>query len=163
MNSFISVPYTYLIGWTKHNKWYYGVRYGKKCHPDDLWVTYFTSSKIVRHCRKEYGEPDIIEIRKTFDSPEKALKWETKVLQRINVIKEEKWLNITNNSGGINPPPTHKNKIWINNGTINKRIFTEHIIFYPEWNTGRLLGEVKFYKHGNRKKDNTGRFTKKGE
>lgn len=24
-------PYTYLIGWSKLNKWYYGVRYSKKC------------------------------------------------------------------------------------------------------------------------------------
>ena len=37
-------PYTYLIGWSKLDKWYYGCRYGINCHPDDFWKTYFTSS-----------------------------------------------------------------------------------------------------------------------
>ena len=36
-------PYTYLIGWSNLNKFYYGVRYGKGCHPSDLWVKYFGS------------------------------------------------------------------------------------------------------------------------
>lgn len=86
-------PYTYLIGWSKHSVFYYGVRYAKKCHPDDLWVTYFTSSKSVKTFRKEHGEPDIVEVRRTFDCYEKAILWEYKVLRRMNVVKDKKWLN----------------------------------------------------------------------
>lgn len=41
------IPYTYLLGWPEIDKWYYGVRYAKKCHPSDLWVTYKTSSRHV--------------------------------------------------------------------------------------------------------------------
>lgn len=41
---YIYTPYTYLIGWSKHNIWYYGKRTAKNCHPNDFWVTYFTSS-----------------------------------------------------------------------------------------------------------------------
>lgn len=103
-------PYTYLIGWTELNKWYYGVRYCEKysrtciyktgCHPDDLWKTYFTSSKVVKQYREEYGEPDVIEIRKTFTSKEKAIKWEERVLQSLDVIHKEHWIN-NNNNGGI--------------------------------------------------------------
>jgi len=64
--------YTYCIGWTVNNVSYYGVRYAKNCHPSDLWVTYFTSSKFVKIHRENYGEPDIIKIRKTFgNNPKK--------------------------------------------------------------------------------------------
>jgi hypothetical protein len=39
----VYLPYTYLIGWSKLNLWYYGSQYGKKAHPSNLWRTYFTS------------------------------------------------------------------------------------------------------------------------
>ena len=90
-------PYTYLIGWKHLNKWYYGVRFSKKAHPSELWVTYFTSSKHVKNFRKEHGEPDVILIRKIFDCQEKARLWEHKVLKRCNVIHDDKWLNKSNN------------------------------------------------------------------
>lgn len=96
-------PYSYLIGWSKLNKWYYGIEFGvtKKVTPDNLWKSYFTSSKEVKKLRKEYGEPDIIQVRKVFDNPnltideklKRTLLWETKVLKRLNVLKDEKWLN----------------------------------------------------------------------
>lgn len=87
-------PYTYLIGWTHINKYYYGVRYKNNCNPTDFWVNYFTSSKKVQETRKQYGEPDIVEIRKTFDNKEKAILWEQKVLKRLKVKTNIKWLNI---------------------------------------------------------------------
>ena len=92
-----NVPYTYLIGRSKLNKWYYGLRYAKNCHPDDLWITYFTSSKIIKQFRKEYGEPDIIEIRKIFSNVENAAIWEHTVLKRLKVNINDKWLNVTYN------------------------------------------------------------------
>jgi hypothetical protein len=91
------MPYTYLIGWSKENKYYYGVRFSKKSNPSELWKTYFTSSKYVQDYRKSVGEPDIIQIRKTFDSIEKARLWEHKVLKKMNVINNDKWLNKTDN------------------------------------------------------------------
>jgi hypothetical protein len=90
-------PYVYLIGWSKENKYYYGVRYAKNCDPKDLWTTYFTSSKHVKRFREDFGEPDIIQVRKTFEDRTKALLWEEKVLSRMNVIGDEKWINKTNN------------------------------------------------------------------
>lgn len=86
-------PFTYLIGWKSLNKFYYGVRYAKNCHPDDLWKTYFTSSKYVSEFRKYNGEPDIIQIRRTFLSQTDARLWESKVLRRTNSVKQERWLN----------------------------------------------------------------------
>jgi len=92
-------PYTYLIGWADLNKFYYGVRYAKECHPDDFWVKYFTSSKYVAEMRSVHGEPDVIQIRKTFDDSKKALDWELKVLKRLKVRLDEKWLNKTESHG----------------------------------------------------------------
>lgn len=89
--------YTYLIGWSKLNKFYYGVRYAKKATPSELWVTYFTSSKHVASFRATHGEPDIIQIRREFSDESKARDWECKVLTRLGIPKNEKFLNRTNN------------------------------------------------------------------
>jgi hypothetical protein len=91
------MAYTYLIGWSHHNKWYYGVRYSKNCEIGDIWKTYFTSSKYVKKFREQFGEPDIVEIRKIFKNKQEALIWETKVLTRLKVIRDDKWLNQTTN------------------------------------------------------------------
>jgi hypothetical protein len=90
------VPYTYLIGWSQTNTFYYGVRYAAHCSPDDLWVTYFTSSKHVRKYRVLNGEPDIVQIRKTFKNAADARVWEEKVLKRINAASRLDFLNKAN-------------------------------------------------------------------
>ena len=110
----MTIPYTYLIGWSKYDTWYYGVRYQKNCAPSDLWVNYFTSSKRVKKFRKLYGDPDVIQIRKTFDDKLKALHWEVSVIDRLNITEDSKWLNISNSSnmfinmGGYSLPPRTK-------------------------------------------------------
>lgn len=87
------IPYVYLIGWSTLNKWYYGVRYAINCHPTDLWKTYFTSSKYVDDFYKEHGAPDVVEIRKTFQTVTEATSWEEKVLRRMKVVENDIWLN----------------------------------------------------------------------
>ena len=86
-------PYTYLIGWTTHQKYYYGVRYARDCSPEDLWKKYFTSSPSVKAMKLLYGDPDIIQIRKTFNDIHKARLWETKVLRRMRVVQNMNFLN----------------------------------------------------------------------
>lgn len=92
----IYIPYTYLIGWSKHNKFYYGRRTAKNCHPDELWKKYFTSSKYVKQFRVENGEPDIIQIRKIFDNPDDCKIWESKVLERLDAQNHPNFLNEKN-------------------------------------------------------------------
>lgn len=87
-------PYTYLIGWSKENKWYYGVRFALNCNPNDFWKKYFTSSKYVEESREQYGDPDVIQIRKIFNDRESAMNWEYKVLRRMKVVGDPKWLNM---------------------------------------------------------------------
>ena len=89
-------PYTYLIGWSKQNLWYYGSRYAKKCDPSDLWVKYFTSSHEVKKLREAIGEPDVIQVRRTFETVDQALQWEQKVISRMNMMKKSEWLNLGN-------------------------------------------------------------------
>lgn len=43
--------------------------------------------------RSAYGEPDVIAIRKTFSEPKEALAWEQKVLRRLKVLRDQRWLN----------------------------------------------------------------------
>jgi hypothetical protein len=92
-------PYTYLIKWSATGKYYYGAQYGKSANPKNLWSTYFTSSKYVKKYRKDFGEPDIIQIRKIFNKGDvenrknAAILWEDKVLRRMNVLKRKDCLN----------------------------------------------------------------------
>lgn len=89
--------YTYLVGWTELNKFYYGVRYSRKSNPENFWKDYFTSSEYVKEYREKYGEPDIIQVRKTFDNADDAILWEHKVLTKLlsqNNDNRGKWLNI---------------------------------------------------------------------
>lgn len=86
-------PYTYLIGWSKLDVYYYGVRYARDCCPTDLFRTYFTSSSSVKNFINIHGLPDIVEVRRTFSCPSEARKWETKVLQRMHVKSDKRFLN----------------------------------------------------------------------
>ena len=90
------LPYSYLIGWKNHNLWYYGIEYGRStkiANPSNLWTTYFTSSREVAKLRCSLGEPDVIQVRKTFSTKDDALRWEEKVLRRLAVLKKQHWIN----------------------------------------------------------------------
>lgn len=88
-------PYTYLVGWSEHNLWYYGVKYGKNADPELFWKNYFTSSKQVLSLRKILGEPNIIQVRKVFNTQKAAINWEYRVIIRMKMITNSKWLNAT--------------------------------------------------------------------
>ena len=88
-----NTPYVYLIGWSNHDKWYIGARWAKDCHPDDLFKTYFTSSRHVKAFIQKHGLPDVIKVRKTFDNIQSARLYEEKLLRRLDVIKSDRWIN----------------------------------------------------------------------
>lgn len=91
-------PYTYLIGWSHHNIWYYGAQWNKQSSPKALMTTYFTSSKIVKQFIHSHGLPDIIQIRKIFNSTQKCKTWESRVLRFF--LGDSRFLNVNNNLGG---------------------------------------------------------------
>ena len=92
------IPFTYLIKHVPTNRYYYGVRYKKDCHPNDLWTKYFTSSRKVKGLIKRYGKKSFIfKIRRTFKTQKEAYNWEHKVLKRLKVIYRKDFLNQTDN------------------------------------------------------------------
>jgi len=95
-------PYSYIIGWTALDRWYYGIEYGikKVANPYNIWKTYFTSSKIVLRFREMHGEPDVIQVRRTFNNASTCIDWELKVLTRMKVLDDDRFLN-ANISPGI--------------------------------------------------------------
>lgn len=87
--------YTYLIKFIPTGQVYYGVRIANTEPPEnDLWVKYFTSSKLVHSMIEKYGTESFeYQIRKTFKSKDLAIIWEEKILRKFNVLHNEKWLN----------------------------------------------------------------------
>lgn len=112
----IYIPYTYCLYHIPTNRAYYGVRYARSkskgiAHPSDLWTTYFTSSNLVKDLIKEYGKDSFrVEVRKTFTNASDAISWETKVLTRMNVLSDVRWLN-GNIAGGLIMTDEIKDKI----------------------------------------------------
>ncbi len=104
-----STPYTYVIGWSNLGVRYYGVRFAQDCDPKELWHTYFTSSQHVAEFCHRHGDPDVIQIRKIFSSAQSAQLWEHRVLRRLKVTQNDRWLNRTDNRsiaaqpGDLNP------------------------------------------------------------
>lgn len=141
--------YTYLIGWSKHNLWYYGVRYSMKADPSQLWKTYFTSSKVVARYRIQLGEPDIIQVRRTFDSPEKAKLWEERVLNRLNVRSDIKWLNLSqpNSFKGVYTP-------WNKGLTKDNCVILKETSLKISKSRKGQVGARKGYKYSETEKDN---------
>lgn len=98
------VPYTYLLRFKPTGQLYYGASYTaskhKMAHPSRFWVTYFTSSNTIKSLIAEFGKDAFeFEIRKTFSSPEKTIKWEDRILKKFNVGRDPKWLNKSSGNG----------------------------------------------------------------
>jgi len=76
-----------------------------------LWVKYFTSSPKIKSLITEYGADSFeFEIRKIFKTPERATAWEAKVLKRMKVLENRKWIN-ANIAGHIMPTAESNKKI----------------------------------------------------
>ena len=57
---------------------------------------------LLKEIRERFGEPDIIQIRKTFpDRADDAVLWEHRVLRKMKVIHKESWLNETDNKAWL--------------------------------------------------------------
>lgn len=139
----IYIPYTYLVGWSTLDRWYYGVRFRPGCNPDDLWIKYFTSSKRVKLFREIHGEPDVVQVRQTFETAEEALVWEEKVLKRLKVLKDDRWLNMAYTSGKFHT----KDKVFITDG--NQQVMVNKDMPIPDgWRLGKSDKSRENYKAG---------------
>lgn len=68
---------------------YIGIRYAKNCKKEEFWVSYFTSSKIIKTLIELYGKEDFeYRIIREFECGYEALKYENK-LNRLAVTKKD--------------------------------------------------------------------------
>lgn len=151
-------PYTYLIGWSKLNLWYYGKRTAKGCHPNDLFKTYFTSSNVVKKLRQSNGDPDVITIHMIFNSISDCHLQEEMFLNTVNAKDNIKYLNMTNS--GVIPKKDHltgKAKAYMNGAYIGLVSCN-----YPRWSTGEIHGANKGKKLSNGPATSKARTGKKG-
>lgn len=93
----IYTPFTYLITFLPTGQQYYGVRTKRECHPNELWHSYFTSSKVIKELIEQHGKDAFsFEIRKTFDNAQSAILWEHRVLRRLDAARNPRYLNKNN-------------------------------------------------------------------
>lgn len=106
-----TTPFSYHLYHIPTGKHYYGIRYARGCSPEELWTTYFSTSKIVKQLITEYGKDSFkFEIRRIFCDYIAAIAWEHKVLRRLNAAESEKWLNRHNGSNKFRPPLHHSDE-----------------------------------------------------
>lgn len=149
--------FTYLLGWSQLNKFYYGVRYKEGVQESSVGTTYFSSSKYVHKFIEQYGNPDVIQIRKRFQSKVKAKSWEEKVIRRMKCILSDMWLNRGNNNSfkeivmtediakkisevKRKNSKTRSKLVFYNNGTSNKG-FREGDVIPDGWVVGRIASK----------------------
>lgn len=90
----MTIPYTYFLKNKITGEKYYGVRYANSCTPNDLWTTYFTSSKYVKNLIVLYGVDSFdFSVRKIFTTAKDARNWEERVLRKLNILNNNTWLN----------------------------------------------------------------------
>lgn len=57
---------------------------------------------MVKKIAEEFGDPDVIQVRRMFKCPIKATQWELKVLQRLKVVSDIKFINGHAGGNGYN-------------------------------------------------------------
>jgi hypothetical protein len=135
----IYIPFTYCITFIPAGQRYYGVRYGKGCHPDQLWTTYFTSSKTIKILIEEHGKDSFsTQIRKTFEGSLSARIWESRFLKKINASRNSGWLNKTDN---ISISPSYGNDNRSSTPEVQAKI-SATLLKYYETNPHCMKGRV---------------------
>ncbi len=105
------VPYVYLVRFKPTGQIYYGSRYGMQANPSQLWVTYFTSSVIVKALIKEYGSDSFeSEVRRTFETAAEATRWERRFLVKVSAKQNPMFLNRSDTVGDWKYTPTEEHK-----------------------------------------------------
>lgn len=90
-----SIPYVYRLTDKVTGKRYIGSRYAKSCSPDDLGVTYFTSSSIVSKLFKEDPSRFEKQILVTGDR-DYVIRVEHSLLELYDAVKSDEFYNRTN-------------------------------------------------------------------
>jgi hypothetical protein len=131
-------PFTYIIGWSELNKFYYGKRTAKNCHPSELWTKYFTSSEYVNDFVLQFGNPDIILVDIIFDSVSVCNHYEEFFHYSNNVVHDSKWLNESYGNGKMDSTNKGVAKCSITGNPLGLICSDD-----PRWKTGEIVGMSK--------------------
>lgn len=112
----IYTPYVYCIIHKTNGIKYVGSKTSKKANPEDLFVKYFTSSKIVKQIVQEQGKEAFdIEWIMIQETAEAALALESKILKDNDAASSTNYYNCTNGDAKFNP--TKAANLRVQNGT----------------------------------------------
>jgi hypothetical protein len=88
------MAYVYKVIFLPTTQYYIGYRGSKKATPDDLFTTYFTSSKVIANLIKEHGVDKFSkEILAEFETGIEAYEYEQQLLREHNVEANTQMLN----------------------------------------------------------------------
>jgi hypothetical protein len=91
-----NIPYVYIIKNKSTGLKYIGAKYSKNSNPNNFWVNYFTSSKLIHKLIEFYGVNDFeFKIIKTFNSVFDTLQYERKLIS-LSLLKDD-YLNLHSN------------------------------------------------------------------
>jgi hypothetical protein len=135
------IGYCYLLR-HKSGLLYYGARLSTVEPELDLFVTYFTSSNVVKALIHQDGvESFSYQIRERFyTQPMKCFNWEHRFLRKVMAGKNKKFLNGTSGSGfrKINGDSSVCGWKWINNQITEITWPTDRIEIPNGWELGRI-------------------------
>ena len=104
----MSTPFGYYLYHLPTGQHYCGIRHANMCHPDQLWTSYFTSSKVVRQRIESFGHDSFLPfVCCTFESSQEALAWEHAILTHINAAEDPMWINRHNGGTQFRGPLYH--------------------------------------------------------
>jgi len=152
----MTVPFTYVVTHISSGIRYYGVRFAKNCHPDDLGKSYLSSSDILREKIISEGTDNFkFEVRKTFNTAEEACRWENKFLMRVKAAQSPLWFNRSNGAKSFYNKVVSeetKEKMRKPKSESHRRKLAKHLDKHrkiPEWTEDRKRKQSKAMK-GNR-------------
>lgn len=140
-------PFTYLLRFKPTGQLYYGSRYSNGCCPEQLWTTYYTSSKVIKQLISKHGKDSFdYKITRIFQNKKEARNWEFRFLSKVNAKRSNLWLNQHNgngdfmNKGGRPLSKEHREKI--SKSQIGKpRPATSKGLIGNQNNKGKLFSE----------------------
>lgn len=122
----MTTPYTYLVRDEFTGQQYYGCRTRKGCHPDELGVSYISSSAVLKKLIADVGlETFTFAVDQIFHTKDEALAYETYVLKSIDAARDPMWINRSN--GGKNFCGTPESAAKVAAKMRGRKLTPEHI------------------------------------
>ena len=135
----LTLPFVYELLDTVTGKWYVGCRTAKGCHPSDLGVRYFTSSRLVSSIYKANPSRFISKILVSSTDSEYVVKVESDILTFRKAKDSSCSYNMWNGDGKFNASKAAQSTVELKVGVHNR---TEEQRFLDAQKGGRLGGKV---------------------